>query len=301
MENKKNLSSHIPIFPIFKPISLEDKEILDEYASQFPPYSDFNFVSLWCFNTKGKIAISNLHGNLAVQFEDYLTSKLFYSFLGSNEVEKTAHTLLSSSRSNPQLKLIPEEAIQNLKEGFLVQEDPNNFDYIISLEDYINLSGHSYRRQRNFLNKAEHRFPECHFLVLKKDDFLKQNILNIFTLWAEEKVRPQQIEFVAIERLLDHLDKLSVDIFGIKCHNDLVGFLVAEPYHDKTIIGHFVKLTPSHKDLHTKLVYEVFRLYFSQGFRFCNMGQDLGIQEIRFSKQHFNPVAYLKKYTISFS
>ncbi|MGI8475489.1 MAG: hypothetical protein ACR2OO_03850 [Thermomicrobiales bacterium] len=38
----------IPSFPSFRPLEISDQFEIEQWVKQFPPYSDFNFVSLWC-------------------------------------------------------------------------------------------------------------------------------------------------------------------------------------------------------------------------------------------------------------
>src|SRR3989344_9175835 len=88
----------IPKFPQFKNLELSDKKDVEKFTSQFPPYSDFNFVSMWSWDVKGEMRLSTLNDNLVVRFTDYLTGKPFYSFLGNNKVNETAQTLINLSK-----------------------------------------------------------------------------------------------------------------------------------------------------------------------------------------------------------
>lgn len=78
----------IPEFPKFKHIELIDKEEIEQITHKYPPYSDFNFVSMWSWDIKGEIRISKLNNNLVVRFTDYLSGNPFFSFLGDNYEQK---------------------------------------------------------------------------------------------------------------------------------------------------------------------------------------------------------------------
>lgn len=71
-------------FPQFKELELEDKEEIEKFTSKYPPYSDFNFVSMWSWDVRGDMRVSKLNNNLVVRFTDYLTGSPFFSFLGDN-------------------------------------------------------------------------------------------------------------------------------------------------------------------------------------------------------------------------
>ncbi|OGY35168.1 MAG: hypothetical protein A3E36_00640 [Candidatus Andersenbacteria bacterium RIFCSPHIGHO2_12_FULL_45_11b] len=78
----------IPKFPEFKPLEMTDREEIIGYTSKFLPYSDFNFTSMWSWDIDGKIMVSELNGNLVVNFSDYVTSEPFYSLIGDNDIER---------------------------------------------------------------------------------------------------------------------------------------------------------------------------------------------------------------------
>ena len=88
----------IPEFPQFKNLELTDKKEVEKITGKYPPYSDFNFVSMWSWDIKGEMRLSILNGNLVVRFTDYITGNPFYSFLGNNEVNDTVEKLLELSK-----------------------------------------------------------------------------------------------------------------------------------------------------------------------------------------------------------
>ena len=49
-------------------VSIEDKESIEKYINLYPPYSDYNFASLWVWNTKKNILVSRLNNNLDYRF-----------------------------------------------------------------------------------------------------------------------------------------------------------------------------------------------------------------------------------------
>ena len=53
----------LPEFPKFKSIELSDKEDVEKITHKYPPYSDFNFVSMWSWDIKGEMRISEFYGN----------------------------------------------------------------------------------------------------------------------------------------------------------------------------------------------------------------------------------------------
>jgi len=79
----------IPTFPKFKSLELSDRAEVERFTSRHPPYSDYNFTSLWCWDIYERVLLSQLDGNLIVRFTDDATGEPFYSFFGYNTASST--------------------------------------------------------------------------------------------------------------------------------------------------------------------------------------------------------------------
>ena len=64
-------------FPNFKKLGLEDKPLIESFVKRYLPYSDFNFVSLWSYDTDNSYEISYLNKNLVIKQDDYITNEPF--------------------------------------------------------------------------------------------------------------------------------------------------------------------------------------------------------------------------------
>ena len=118
----------IPEFPKFKKLEITDRADVEKITSRFPPYSDFNFTSMWCWDIENDISLSSLNGNLVVEFSDYITRNNFYSFLGINSVDETVQRiieLVQKKRISDSLKLVGGVSASLVRDDrFIVQEDP---------------------------------------------------------------------------------------------------------------------------------------------------------------------------------
>jgi hypothetical protein len=70
----------IPQFPSFKKLTPDDREEIETITHEHDPYSDFNFSSMWAYNTEEDFEISRINNNIIIRFQDYITNKRFYSF-----------------------------------------------------------------------------------------------------------------------------------------------------------------------------------------------------------------------------
>ena len=302
----------IPVFPVFKKLDLTDKEEFERKTNCFPPYSDYNFVSLWCYDTKQDVEISILHDNLVIKFLDYITTKPFYSFLGKNQLDNTIDTLLKFSKENNlplDLKLIPEVCVDTLKDSrnYIVVEDRDNFDYILSTKELYELEGNI---KRNFVNRSN-RFKKSYnhsvvILDLTKAS-AKDEVLNLFYLWKKQKNQPRTEaeddltvnELIAVKRLLDNANLLNLYAVGIYSNSSLIALSINELVQDNYAMSHFEKADTSYTGVFQYLKHITAELLYKLGALYLNYEQDSGIEGLRQAKESYHPAFFLKKYIIS--
>jgi uncharacterized protein len=298
----------LPLFPQFEKIHIASQKTIMMYVNQFVPYSDFNFVSLFSYDVENDVIVSNLNGNLVVRFRDYITGEPFYSFLGNHTVAGTIEMLLDLSLQeelNPVLKLIPSivvEADAQLGEVFHIVEQRDEFDYILSSKNLRELSGMKFTSHRKLINRFHRRYPHFHIEDLDLcSPEIKDQVINLFVAWEKHKGKSREDtehELTAIMRLLAHADTFSLLSFGVYLDAELVGFLIADLDHPTYTQVHFAKSNPLYTQIYYVLLHYLGRKLEGSSHELINIEQDLGIPGLRFAKEHWNPVHYLKKYTI---
>lgn len=307
----------LPIFPIFKKIEVSDKEDVEKITSQFAPYSDFNFLSMWSWDTAGLLQISTLNDNLVVKFIDYVTKEPFYSFIGKNKVDDTAETLLRFAQSEsitPKLSLVPEEIIAGLDTNkFVVEEQRDHFDYIYPVNEIITYSGSKQKKHREVLRSFERK----HKYTTKKLDLTdKPNhklLINLVDKWIQNKINRSEInkldlddfqnEYMAIEKVLSAPTDLlkSVVCFSVFVDDELSGFMIDEKVSKDYCISHFGKINKSHSGNMQIMMQNSAKTFSEMGVKYYNDEQDLGLDYLRSAKGSYHLDHFLKKYSVSLS
>lgn len=296
-----------PLFPKFKKIGISDSAWIKPLLKEFPPYSDFGFTSMYSWNTNNEMSACILNGNLCVLFEDYESDDKFISLLGKSEIDKSLQQALKYSADNGlgvKLRLVPETVIKNIvsKNLFLIEEDRDNFDYVLSAEFLAKLEGakNEDRRYRikKFLAKYEDELRKTELdltLTVVQDDINKclQN-------WTQKRDQEQanDTETVAITRLLNSADKLSTRGLGFYINGTLSAFSIYEELSERFAVVHFEKCDLSYQGIVPYVRHEVFKEIYTAGIPYINYEQDLGIEGLRKSKEMLHPVDFLKKYTV---
>lgn len=299
----------IPTFPGFKNLELSDKKELEKITFNFPPYSDFNFVSLYSYDVDSDAQISILNNNIVIKFRDYISTEPFYSFLGNTNVIDTAKELLNLSEKEnamDKLQLVPQSVIDadsRLTEFFSIQEDPDNHDYILSVNELSEFAGGKYYDKRNLVNRFHRNYPQYEVKIIDLNDLvIKQEIIDMFFVWEEksQKIKEDtQHEFKAIKRLLDASDSLNLYAQGIYIENKMIAFTIKEIIQRPYSIIHFEKCDKSYEGISSILRQESAKFLKSNNIEFINFEQDLGIEGLKKAKQLWRPVHFLNKYIIS--
>lgn len=305
----------IPKFPEFKKIEASDKIDVEKITSKFAPYSDFNFLSMWSWDTKGLLRISELNGNLIVRFVDYMTKQPFYSFIGNNLVDETASLLInlaSSEKIEPILNLVPEDVVKNMDTSkFLIEEQREHFDYIYPIKEIITYGGSKQKKHREVLRS----FGRKHNYESKKLDLTdKPNhklLINLVDKWIQNKINRSEInklelndfqnEYSAIEKVLTAPANLlkSVICFSIFVDNELSGFMIDEKTSKDYCISHFGKINKSHSGNMQMMMQNSAKTFAEMGVKYYNDEQDLGLDYLRSAKSSYHLDHFLKKFKVS--
>jgi hypothetical protein len=302
------MSNNLPEFPDSKLLVLEDEEIVTAFTSKYGAYSDFNFVSLWSYNTSEDVEIAAYKGNLIIKFRDYLSNCHFYSFLGTNAISETVNLLMRCSLNiglKSELKLIPEKVViedESLADRFTIIEDRDNFDYLLSVYELSGLLGSRYEKQRKEISRFFRAYPDAQVKNVDiTDEINKEAILKLFSIWEEKKQKNREetlSELIAIKRTLRDCDFLSLLVLGLYRDREMIGFVICDLLSSQVAESHFLKYNPEYSGIKHILHHELAKILQAKRYKFINLEQDFGIEDLRKAKESCRPVSYLKKIII---
>jgi len=297
----------IPLFPLFKKLELSDKSDIEKITQKYPPYSDFNFMSMWSWDTKKIVAISLLNNNLIVRFNDYITNDIFYSFFGEFLVDESIDLLMNllDKESLPrQLKLVPEMVIKNITNTskYNMIEDLSSFDYLYYLDKLKTYDGNKLRSKRNLSNRFKKLYlDKTKIKILNShNQKIRNEIFALLDIWVNNKKNKEnQNELIAIHRALEINEINNLVFVGIFIEEIFAGFVINELTVQKEFaIIHFEKADADYIGIYAYLMQENAKILSSMGKKILNYEQDLGLPGLRLGKKSFRPMSYLKKYLI---
>lgn len=290
----------IPTFPVFKKLELNDREEIDAHTAQFPPYSDFEFASLWSWDVKEEMEVSLLQGNLVIRFTDYTTGEPFLSFLGAKDVNETAGELLSHF-PHPTLNLVPEISAIGLDPNmFSIVESRDHADYICHIERHIEYPGYELKSHRKLLRHFKETNPQhqsvCLDMSAKKT---QEEVAEVYRTWDENKGFITSSEAFAYERFIEGASQMRYSAVGIRIDGKLIAFHIASLCPGTCANALFSKANIAYRGIYSLLDHVVAHDLIQQGYTHMNIQQDLGIESLRSAKMALHPVYYLKKYSVS--
>ena len=299
----------IPEFPKFKKLSLNDKEEIESYTKQFPPYSDFHFIIMWSWDINEPVLLSLYNDNLLLRSSDCSSGESYYTLIGTKNIGEIIPDCLKWLKINkhyPSLKWIPEEIIHSVNHSALpVMDDRDNYDYIYGVTQLYKADGKNFATYRGLINRFKKRYPN---LNCKQIDIIqaeiKSQIIELFKRWRNNKSQEKTecklvFEYKALKKLLKTVSQFkSVYALGIYHESDLIAFNIIDVMNKEYACIPFIKADTNFKGVFQYLMNETIKNLYDKGIKFINFEADLGIPSLRASKLSFRPIHFLKKFTI---
>ena len=82
-----------------EPITIDSLPEIKSFTSNFKPYSDYNFTSIYCWNTDDQAEFTFYNDNLILKMPEYNTDQVTFSLLGTTKIDETIHELSRHTQS----------------------------------------------------------------------------------------------------------------------------------------------------------------------------------------------------------
>jgi uncharacterized protein len=246
-----------------------------------------------------------LNDNLVVLFCDYITGRQYFSFLGRNAISKTTRVLLEYSKDtlgHATLQLLPETVAANLSlDEFHTAADRDTFDYIYSTESLaaLHVRPTSQCYSSRFIRRFSSLYPDHCIICSPLCDANMDNLMEIYRIWADRKRLDylNSNEYKAFVRLIssphDAIQALCIHVGGI-----IAGFSLFENVSSDCAMAHFCKANTAVKGIYEVMNWRAGKRLLEQNVQYLNFEQDLGIPNLRSSKEKYGEHTFLKKFTV---
>ncbi|MFC1594017.1 DUF2156 domain-containing protein [Candidatus Omnitrophota bacterium] len=294
----------IPAFPEFTPITLDHKHELDAYFKRNPPVtSELNFTNLFMWQEVHDYQIARFGSGFFISAV-YDGALCLLQPLVEDDMDtavQEAFKYLQENIEKPTLRRVGEDF---MKAGFLdaadvsIDEDRNNFDYVYSAQELIELPTQKYHDKKNlirqFTKKSPYVYTRCSSIMIEK---AKQFIDQWCTVKQCDIHEGLGKENRAVKKLLDNLDVLDVVGAAIEVDGRIVALSFGEKLNNDTFVVHIEKARADMIGLYQTINWEFLRNE-AQHVSFVNREQDVGVEGLRKAKLSYNPIGFVKKYTV---
>ena len=283
----------IPKYPDSAEVSINMRPVLHpKFQALAEGISEFTFANVYLFRQAHGYRISQLENGLfAITGRDN-EDPFFMLPFGLPD----GNTIKELFETHQVMKAATGQQAEKLSAlGYSVTEDRDNFDYLYSLNDLVNLTGRKFHKKKNMLNIFI-RNNECQAKPLLEE--YRDDALQILEQWNDQHDGPN--DFLAAKEALEKMWPLQLcgGIFYI-AEQPAAYCLGEELALGKSFVIHFEKavLGENFKGVY-QYINQAFASILPDKYKTVNREQDLGNSGLRHAKMSYRPVDFVKKYKV---
>lgn len=283
----------------FKPITLSDKPIFDDYFNK----TDFNnaeknFSNLFMWRKTYEYEYAIINNCLCIKGKLRDSKKPFCHFPYGGCNIKDSLSLIKEifEKEGESLiikPLLPEmkECLERTLENFTLIEDRDSFDYIYTSNKLITLSGSKLRNKRRWLKKFRENYNYTY------EEINSKNLMEAkeFTINIIKNSNNDKNEIIAMGEMFDNLFELNIKGCIIRVDGEIVGVSTGEELTKDTVIIHSERANTNFEGIYNCINQEFCEKQWAD-YKFINREEDLGIEGLRQAKLTYRPDLLLTKY-----
>ncbi|MEI6845879.1 MAG: phosphatidylglycerol lysyltransferase domain-containing protein [Candidatus Firestonebacteria bacterium] len=292
----------IPVFPEFSEIHCDFyKEIKEALEREQPEISEHSLGFIFGYRKSLGLSISRLNNNLVLK-GFYDGHNLLVSPIGKEKTSETFALCVKYIKENlktGRIGAIPKRIAMELKAGgFNPLPDRDDFDYIYSVKELINLSGEKFHAKKNLVNGFIKRYA---FEFKPLDSLLIPECLQLHQKWCDLKACEadpnSNAEDLMVLELLNNFSHWNFFGGAILIDRKVQAFTILEQLNANTAVGHVEKANTEYRGIYQAINQFAAEKLLSK-YEFVNREQDVGEPGLRKAKLSYNPVGFAEKYYI---
>lgn len=274
--------------------------------------SNYSAVTLFAWGSVMDVRGEFGDGFLIVCFDEGSGEKFISPLASSPEAYMRALERLHSLGVDALCRVTGEEAELLRSLGWQVTEDRDNSEYLYLPEDLIELSGKRYHSKRNFINgfgtdyvyrPYEPKDAASVCKLMEKWSFHQIGSGVDFKCDSDWKFTgtPTDLQTIDAERLavrvaLDNMEEFGVFADVLEINGEIAGFALGDILPSGIGTIYFEKADITYKGIYPVLDNRFCAAHFSEGVRYINKQEDMGLEGLRKSKESFYPVKMADMY-----
>lgn len=187
------------------------------------------------------------------------------------------------------------------------QLEPTFPDYIYRTQDLIELRGNNYKSKRGEINQFQRNYPQAAIEPLRPERH-GEGVRELLNHWLRARLQHSEgvaigdllasteLERQGIERALRHYDALDLSGLCIVIDGRVEGFTFGERVNPR-VASILVEKTNFAINGAAQFLFREFSKHFAD-CEYINVGDDLGLENMRRVKMSYRPVLFGEKYTL---
>ena len=288
----------------FEQIDLEKQSDYSRLFSECPQKSsDYSFSNLWSWADEYGLVWSWTGG--LVWIKQTIPKACFWAPVGNWE-NTDWEKRLDEIGKPAEFTRVPETLADmwraTLGPRAVIEESREHWDYLYNVADLVGLKGNRFHKKKNLLNQFKKKYD---YQYLDLDERLVELAFGMQENWCTwrdcEAEEVLDAENAAITNVLSHWEALDRLLGGaITVDGEMVAYTIGERFSDDTLLIHFEKGSPGYKGVY-QAINQMFLENVRGEFEWVNREQDLNNEGLRKAKMSYNPVGFVKKYTVQLS
>ncbi|KDE56176.1 DUF2156 domain-containing protein [Methanoculleus sp. MH98A] len=282
----------------FKPVSLDDRDLLSRHYRQFPQvHSDNTFANMVCWNHYADYRFVEAEGSIVLSSTiDGVTA--FRMPIGPKNpdlLEDVIDLALREGGEIPLRVLDPanEEWLRERYPDLPLHENRDFFDYVYRTEDLAELAGKGYATIRRQVNRFEREYE---YVVEKITEENIDEVWEFLVVWCEwrdcDSVPVLAYEKDAILFAVNNFFTIGLEGWIVRIGGTIGAISIVGQVNASMAVVHFEKALPeTYRD-----IYKVIATETAAGLRdrypYVNRECDMGVPGLRESKTRYRP-AYM--------
>ncbi len=274
---------------IVESLSLHHKELLYERLKALDTFiSEYSFSNLYLFR--------NVHRYEVIKEDDIFIKGVTYD--GKSYIMPTrplkdldlAH-LKELSKQVDFLYPLDERWIEGI-ENLEIQYREGDSDYVYLTEKIKTYPGKALHNKRNLLNYFLREYKaEVKALVNERMDHARY----ILEEWQKESGQSkEETDYYAMLEAFQLYDELVICGFIYYVNNEPAGYVIGEERGKEMFLFHFAKGLTKYKGIY-QYIFHSFAEALPERYKYLNFEQDLDKENLRISKQSYQPELMVKK------
>lgn len=289
---------------MWKKLTLESKDTIDEYTKGKFDISDNTFTNLflWSFGEDTEYRIEEdiliIKSVYDGQIYYHMPIPKYEKYNDEKTLEKMVELIKGFIEEKAPVLYFTEEWVEKLRDYFKFTEARYLADYVYSVEKLANLSGRNLAKKKNRVANFKKNYKYT-YEKISEDNI--QEVIEFQKLWA--KINIDKDQEVLISETMGIIEVLKnfkyLDVIGglLRVDGKIIAYSLGEELNEKMFVVHVEKALIDYIGS-----YQAINMIFLQeealGYELVNREDDFGDEGLREAKLSYRPVNLLKKFSI---